>query len=124
GGVLGTLMMIPLRRSLIVKEHGNLPYPVGTACGSVLIAGDRGGEFAKTAYQGLGFAMVYAFLQHVLHVIAATPTYVTKFTNKFLPSATVSGDITPEYLGVGYIVGFRIAGILVAGGVLSWLGLI
>lgn len=124
GGLLGTLMMIPLRRSLIVKEHGKLPYPEGTACGSVLIAGEKGGEFAKTAYQGLGFAMLYALLQHVLKVIAAAPTYVTQQTNKFLPSATVSGDITPEYMGVGYIVGFRIAGILVAGGVLAWLGMI
>lgn len=124
GGVLGTLMMIPLRRSLIVKEHGKLPYPEGTACGSVLIAGDKGGEFAKTAYQGLGFAMVYALLRNVFHVIAEAPTYVTKQTNKFLPSATVSGEFTPEYLGVGYIVGFKIAGCLVAGGVLSWLGLI
>jgi OPT family oligopeptide transporter len=124
GGLLGTLMMIPLRRSLIVKEHGNLPYPEGTACASVLIAGEKGGEFAKTAYLGLGFAMVYAFLQHVLHVIAETPTYVTQQANKFFPSATVNADITPEYMGVGYIIGFRIAGILVAGGVLSWLGLI
>src|SRR6476619_4654950 len=78
GGMLGTMMMIPLRRSLIVKEHGNLPYPEGTACGSVLIAGDKGGEFAKTAYLGLGFAVVYAFFQHVLHVIAETPTYVSQ----------------------------------------------
>jgi len=124
GGMLGTLMMIPLRRSLIVKEHGNLPYPEGTACGSVLIAGDKGGEFAKTAYQGLGFAVVYAFFQHVLHIIAETPTYVSQQANKYFPSATVNADVTPEYLGVGYIIGFRIAGILVAGGVLSWLGLI
>ncbi|MDZ4836376.1 MAG: OPT/YSL family transporter [Candidatus Melainabacteria bacterium] len=124
GGLLGTLMMIPLRRSLIVKEHGKLPYPEGTACGSVLIAGDKGGDFAKTAYMGLGFAMVYAFLRNVLHVIAETPTYVTQQANRFLPSATVNGEITPEYMGVGYIVGFRIAGCLVAGGVLSWLGLI
>lgn len=124
GGVLGTLMMIPLRRSLIVKEHGKLPYPEGTACASVLIAGEKGGEFAKTAYMGLGFAMIYAFLQHVLRVIAETPTFVTQQTNKFLPSATLNGDITPEYMGVGYIVGFRIAGVLVAGGVLAWLGLI
>jgi OPT family oligopeptide transporter len=124
GGVLGTLMMIPLRRSLIVKEHGNLPYPEGTACGSVLIAGDKGGDFAKTAYQGVGFAMVYAFLQHILHLIAETPTYVTQQANKFFPSATINGEITPEYLGIGYIVGFKIAGTLVAGGVLAWLGLI
>ena len=124
GGVLGTLMMIPLRRSLIVKEHGNLPYPEGTACGSVLIAGEKGGSSAKTAYFGLGFAMLFALLQKVLHIIAETPTYVTKQTNKYLPSATVNGEITPEYMGVGYIVGFKIAGTLVAGGVLAWLGLI
>ena len=124
GGILGTLMMIPLRRSLIVKEHGNLPYPEGTACASVLIAGEKGGEFAKTAYQGLGFAMLYALFQHVLRIISEAPTFVTKQANKFLPSATVSADITPEYLGVGYIIGFRIAGILVAGGVLAWLGMI
>lgn len=124
GGLLGTFMMIPLRRSLIVKEHGKLPYPEGTACGSVLIAGDKGGDFAKTAYMGLGFAMVYAFLRNVLHVIAEAPTYVTQQANRFLPSATVNGEITPEYMGVGYIVGFRIAGCLVAGGVMAWLGLI
>ena len=70
GGILGTLMMIPLRRSLIVKEHKNLPYPEGTACASVLIAGEKGGDFAKTAYQGLGVAFVYALLQKVFHVIA------------------------------------------------------
>ncbi|MBY0548796.1 MAG: OPT/YSL family transporter [Candidatus Obscuribacterales bacterium] len=124
GGVLGTLMMIPLRRSLIVKEHGVLPYPEGTACGSVLIAGDKGGEFAKTAYQGIGVALVYALLQHVLKVVAATPKFVTAQANKIFPSATISGEITPEYMGVGYIIGFRIAGILVAGGVLAWLGMI
>ena len=124
GGILGTLMMIPLRRSLIVKEHGNLPYPEGTACASVLVAGDKGGEFAKTAFLGLGFAGVYAFFQQVLHVISYTPTYVTQQANKYFPSATVNADVTPEYLGVGYIIGFRIAGILVAGGVLAWLGLI
>ncbi|MBX9721878.1 MAG: OPT/YSL family transporter, partial [Candidatus Obscuribacterales bacterium] len=124
GGVLGTLMMIPLRRSLIVKEHGNLPYPEGTACASVLIAGDKGGEFSKTAYQGLGFAMLYATCQKIFHIIAETPTFVTQQANKFLPSATLNADITPEYMGVGYIIGFRIAGILVAGGVLAWLGMI
>jgi OPT family oligopeptide transporter len=124
GGMLGTLMMIPLRRSLIVKEHGNLPYPEGTACGSVLIAGEKGGSFARTAYQGLGFAVLYALFQRVFHIIAEAPTFVTKQTNKYFPSATVNAEITPEYMGVGYIIGFRIAGILVAGGVLAWLGLI
>jgi putative OPT family oligopeptide transporter len=124
GGILGVLMMIPLRRSLIVKEHANLPYPEGTACAHVLIAGEKGGDFAKTAYQGLGFALGYALLQKVLHVIAETPKWATGIANKYLPAARVSGEITPEYLGVGYIIGPRIAGVLVAGGVLAWLGLI
>lgn len=124
GGVLGTLMMVPLRRSLIVKEHGNLPYPEGAACASVLIAGEKGGNLAKIAFQGVGFAFVYALLQKIVRLIAETPALVTKQANKFFPSATLNGDITPEYLGVGYIVGPRIAGVLVAGGVLAWLGII
>jgi putative OPT family oligopeptide transporter len=124
GGILGVLMMIPLRRSLIVKEHENLPYPEGTACAHVLMAGDKGGDFAKTAYQGLGFAFGYAMLQKVFHVIAEVPTWASGIANKYLPAARLSGEITPEYLGVGYIIGPRIAGVLVAGGVLAWLGLI
>ena len=124
GGILGVLMMIPLRRSLIVKEHGQLVYPEGAACASVLIAGDKGGDFAKTAFQGVGFALAYAVLQKIVHVIAEAPAWVTAKANKFLPNATVNGEITPEYLGVGYIIGPRIAGVLVAGGVLAWLGLI
>lgn len=124
GGILGTLMMVPLRRSLIVKEHENLPYPEGTACASVLIAGDKGGSFAKTAYQGLGFAIVYALLQKIFHVISEVPSFGTSIANKYFPAATVSGEITPEYLGVGYIIGPRISGVLVAGGVLAWLALI
>lgn len=120
GGILGTLMMIPLRRSLIVKEHGVLPYPEGTACASVLKAGERGGEFARTAFLGLGFAAVYAALQKVFHVISEVPRFATTQAQKFFPSARISGEITPEYLGVGYIIGPRIAGVLVAGGVLSW----
>lgn len=120
GGILGTLMMIPLRRSLIVKEHGTLPYPEGTACASVLKAGEKGGDFAKTAFMGLGFAFVYAILQKIFHVIAETPAFMTKQTQRFFPSAKVSGEITPEYMGVGYIIGPKIAGVLVAGGVLSW----
>ncbi|MFN3793277.1 MAG: OPT family oligopeptide transporter [Chitinophagaceae bacterium] len=120
GGILGTLMMIPLRRSLIVKEHGVLPYPEGTACGSVLKAGEKGGDFAKTAFQGLGFAFVYAFLQKIFHLIAETPAFMTKQAQKFYPSAKISGEITPEYMGVGYIIGPKISGVLVAGGVLAW----
>ncbi|MEY3590070.1 MAG: hypothetical protein RLZZ466_590 [Bacteroidota bacterium] len=120
GGMLGTLMMIPLRRSLIVQEHKTLPYPEGTACASVLKAGEKGGDFARTAFLGLGVAFVYAILQKIVHVIAETPSFMTKQTQKFFPSAKVSGEITPEYLGVGYIIGPKIAGVLVAGGVLSW----
>jgi putative OPT family oligopeptide transporter len=120
GGMLGTLMMIPLRRSLIVKEHGTLPYPEGTACASVLKAGERGGEFAKTAFQGLGFAFAYALLQKMFKVIAETVSFSTG-ANRYFPGAKVAADITPEYMGVGYIIGPKISGVLVAGSVLSWL---
>lgn len=124
GGMLGTLMMIPLRRSLIVKEHGTLPYPEGTACASVLQAGEKGGDFARTAFIGMGVALGYAVLQKVFHVIAETPTYITKQANKFWPSSQTSGEITPEYLGVGYIIGPKISGVLVAGSVLAWWAMI
>ncbi len=124
GGLLGTLMMIPLRRSLIVQEHATLPYPEGTACASVLKAGEKGGEFAKTAFMGLGFAFAYALLQKIFHVIKEVPAFATKQANKVFPSARISGEITPEYLGVGYIIGPKIAGVLVAGGILSWFVLI
>ena len=124
GGMLGTLLMIPLRRSLIVKEHETLPYPEGTACASVLIAGEKGGDFAKTAFQGLGLSFVYALGQKLFGVIAESPIYDTaknKVFSKIFPAAQVSADITPEYMGLGYIVGPKIAGVLVAGSVLSWL---
>ncbi len=119
GGILGTLMMIPLRRSLIVKEHGTLPYPEGTACASVLKAGERGGDLARTAFMGMGFAVAYAFLQKIFHVIAEVPTYATKLYQKAFPAARIHGEITPEYMGVGYIIGPKISGILVAGGIMS-----
>ncbi|TMA10539.1 MAG: oligopeptide transporter, OPT family, partial [Deltaproteobacteria bacterium] len=124
GGMLGVLMMVPLRRALIVKEHGNLPYPEGAACAQVLIAGERGGEMARTAYMGLFFAIGYAVLQQILKVIAEVPGYVTRATSRVFPAATVNASITPEYMGVGYIIGPRIAGVLVSGGVLAWLGII
>ncbi len=124
GGMLGTMMMIPLRRSLIVNEHENLPYPEGTACASVLQAGEKGGVFARTAFAGMGVAFVYALMQKIVHVIAEVPSFVTKQTNKFWPSATIFGEITPEYLGVGYIIGPKISGVLVAGSVLAWWAMI
>ncbi len=124
GGALGVMMMIPLRRALIVQEHGVLAYPEGTACAQVLVAGERGGDLAKTAFMGLGVGLLYAVCQHLLKLIAATPTWVSSMKSKIFPAATVNADITPEYLGVGYILGIRNAGLLVAGGVLAWLGLI
>jgi OPT family oligopeptide transporter len=120
GGMLGTMMMIPLRRSLIVKEHGVLPFPEGTACASVLQAGEKGGVFAKTAFVGMGVALLYALMQKVFHIIAETPSFVTSQLNKYWPSAATRGEITPEYLGVGYIIGPYISGVLVAGSVLAW----
>ncbi len=124
GGVLGTLMMIPLRRSLIVKEHGKLPYPEGTACAAVLMAGEQGGKMARIAYQGVGFAFAYAVVQKLFKAIAEVPSIVSAQANRFFPSARLSAEITPEYMGVGYIIGPKIASVLVAGGVLAWLGLI
>ena len=124
GGVLGILMMIPLRRALIVNEHAELPYPEGTACAAVLIAGEKGGDLAKTAYMGLATGLVYAVGQLIVKVIAETPTWVSNMKSKIFPAATVNANITPEYMGVGYILGIKNGGILVAGGVMAWLGLI
>ncbi len=124
GGMLGTLMMIPLRRSLIVKEHGSLPYPEGTACASVLQAGEKGGVFAQTAFVGMGIALGYAILQKVFHIIAEIPAIATSYANKYWPAGATRAEITPEYLGVGYIIGPRISGVLVAGSVLAWWALI
>lgn len=123
GGVLGVLFMIPLRRSLIVKEHGVLPYPEGTACAEVLVAGERGGKMAGQVFAGLGVAMLYKSLMSILGLWKDVPGYATSRQSAF-PNASLNAEITPEYLGVGYIIGPRIAGQLVAGGVLSYLVLI
>ncbi|HEX5086109.1 MAG TPA: oligopeptide transporter, OPT family, partial [Blastocatellia bacterium] len=123
GGILGVLFMIPLRRSLIVKEHGNLPYPEGAACAEVLVAGERGGSMASKVFAGLGVAFLYKSLMSILGLWKDVPGHLASRASAF-PSASVSAEITPEYLGVGYIIGPRIAGVLVSGGVLSWLVLI
>ncbi|MBI4502421.1 MAG: oligopeptide transporter, OPT family [Gemmatimonadetes bacterium] len=123
GGVLGVLFMVPLRRALIVKEHGNLPYPEGTACAEVLVAGERGGSFAGKVFAGLGIAFLYKSLMSILGLWKDVPSWGTSRTAPF-PNAQVSAEITPEYLGVGYIIGPKIAGNLVAGGVLAYLVLI
>ena len=123
GGILGVLFMVPLRRSLIVKEHGTLPYPEGTACADVLIAGEKGGSMAKRVFAGLGIAVLYKSLMSIFGLWKDTPNYTASHNSSY-PNASVSAEITPEYLGVGYIIGPRISGVLVAGGVLSYLVLI
>ncbi|HEX9581581.1 MAG TPA: oligopeptide transporter, OPT family [Gemmatimonadales bacterium] len=122
GGIVGVLFMIPLRRALIVKEHGTLPYPEGTACAEVLIAGERA-DMATRVFRGLGLAFLYKSLMSIVGLWKDVPAYVTSRTGAY-PNATVHAEITPEYLGVGYIIGPRISGNLVAGGVLSALVLV
>lgn len=123
GGIAGTLFMVPLRRSLTVKEHGKLPFPEGTACADVLIAGEKGGSLAKKVYSGLGIAFGYKVLMSVLGFWKEVPTY-TFGRKSALPNGTIMGEVSPELLGVGYIIGPKIAGYMIGGGVLSWLVLI
>jgi len=122
GGFLGVLMMIPLRRSLIVQEHGNLTYPEGTACADVLMAGEKGGAMARLVFNGLWTAMIYKAFNSVLGFFKEIPSFVTRRTAP-LPNATVNCEIVPEYLGVGYIIGPRIAGIMVSGSILGWMAI-
>jgi putative OPT family oligopeptide transporter len=124
GGWLGVLFMIPLRRQLIVKEHGTLPYPEGTACADVLIAGEKGGSLASRVFLGLGLGAVYTFLQNanLFSVWPGEPAYKPDFgPQHVLKGAAITADATSEYLGVGYIIGSRVAGVIFAGGVVSWL---
>jgi putative OPT family oligopeptide transporter len=123
GGVLGVLMMVPLRRALIVKEHGVLPYPEGTACADVLVAGERGGRLATMVFSGLGVGALWKALSWVFNVFRQVIGFTLPRTSQF-PNATLNVDISPEYLGVGYVIGPRIAGTMFAGGVLSWLVLL
>jgi putative OPT family oligopeptide transporter len=120
GGVLGVLMMIPLRQGLIVKEHGRLTYPEGTACADVLIVGEKGGTEAKTVFMGFGIGALYKFLNAGLKLWAEIPTRMLTF----FKGASVSAEITPELLGVGYIIGPRVSANMMAGGILSYLILI
>jgi putative OPT family oligopeptide transporter len=123
GGIMGVLMMVPLRRALIVKEHGVLPYPEGAACADVLIAGERGGALAKTVFSGLAFGAVWKALSWIVQLFRTDVGYSMPRTS-FFPNATLNVDISPEYMGVGYVIGPRIAGVMFAGGVLSWLVLL
>lgn len=120
GGILGVLMMIPLRQGLIVKEHGKLTYPEGTACADVLIVGEQGGTNAKTVFLGFGIGAIYKFLNIGTRFWAEIPNRMLTF----FKGASFSAEVTPELLGVGYIIGPKVSANMMAGGMLSYLILI
>jgi putative OPT family oligopeptide transporter len=115
GGLLGILMMIPLRRAFIVKQHGKLKYPEGTACADVLIAGEKGGTTAKTVFIGFGVAFVYEFLREGMKLFQEAPEKALKWYK----GAVASIEINPALLGVGYIIGTQISATMAAGGILA-----
>lgn len=119
GGILGVLFMVPLRNALIVKEHGVLPYPEGTACAEVLLAGEEGGASAGSVFAGMGLAAVFKFLVDGLKVIP----YVITAPLKALKTE-ISAEVYPALIGVGYICGPKISSYMFAGGLLGWLVLI
>lgn len=119
GGILGVLFMIPLRSALIVKEHGTLPYPEGTACAEVLLAGESGGAKAGTVFAGLGISAVYKFFADGLK---AFPSEVA-FQIKSYKGSGIGVDTLPALLGVGYICGPKISSYLLAGGTVAWFAL-
>ncbi len=119
GGLLGVFFMIPLRNALIVREHGVLPYPEGTACAEVLLAGEEGGSSASTVFAGMGFAALFKF---IIDGIKAVPGEVSLRVKGF--AGEIGTQIYPAVMSVGYICGFRISSYMFAGGVLSWLVLI
>ncbi len=122
GGLLGILMMIPLRRAFIVQQHGKLKYPEGTACADVLIVGEEGGASAKTVFVGFGLAAVHKFCMDALGLWrrdVEQPLYTESGAG--LQGGVIGSEVAPELLGVGYIIGPRIASIMIAGGVLAYL---
>jgi len=124
GGWLGVLFMIPLRRQLIVEEHDSLIYPEGTACADVLMAGERGGSFASRVFLGLGLGALYTLFQNdnLFALWPSQPDYQPNLgPQHLLKGSAIRADCTPEYLGVGYIIGLRVSAIMLAGGVFSWL---
>lgn len=125
GAVLGILMMIPLRRAFIVQQHGRLPYPEGTACAEVLIAGEKGGATARMVFVGFGLAFVYKFFQAAGKLWASEPAVELSQRQadgirSGLKGAEAAGELAPELLGVGYLIGPRIACLMMAGAVLSY----
>jgi putative OPT family oligopeptide transporter len=129
GAILGILMMIPLRRAFIVKQHGKLIYPEGTACAEVLIAGEKGGATAKMVFVGFGVALVYKFLTAAANLWAAVPSInlyrvdAATGAKSGFKGAALSGELAPELIGVGYLIGPRIACLMMAGAVLSYFAL-
>lgn len=119
GGILGVLFMVPLRNALIVKEHGVLPYPEGTACAEVLLAGEEGGASAKSVFAGMGLAAVFKFLVDGIKVIPGVITAPIKALKTEL-----SAEVYPALIGVGYICGIKIASFMFAGGLIGWFVLI
>ncbi len=127
GGLLGVLMMIPLRRVFIVKQHGKLTYPEGVACADVLIVGEKGGSSAATVFGGFGLAFVYQMLMGAFRLWQDTPSRLMAFFRADgskifeFKGAAVALEANPALLGVGYVIGPRISCIMVAGGILaSW----
>ena len=115
GGLIGVLCMIPLRRYLIVREHGNLPYPEGMACAEVLVASQAGGKQAQGVFAGIGVGMFFKLVTSGLKLVPEKFAYALPFPQK----AAISISVSPALIGVGYILGIRIALIMVAGGALS-----
>ena len=123
GGLLGVFFMIPLRNALIVKEHGTLPYPEGTACAEVLLAGEEGGANASTVFAGMGFAAIFKF---IVDGIKAVPGEINLAFSKFFKgfNGEIGTQVYPALVSVGFICGPRISSYMFAGGVLSWMVLI
>src|SRR3954468_18175832 len=122
GGLLGILMMIPLRRAFIVKQHGRLKYPEGTACADVLIVGEQGGASAKAVFTGFRVAFRYAMLMKAMKRGKDTlDLRLYSASGQGLKKGVLGGELDPALLGVGYIIGPLIASIMVAGGVLAYL---
>jgi len=120
GGILGILMMIPLRRAFIVKQHGKLIYPEGTACAEVLVAGEKGGASARMVFIGFGIALVHKFLTAANKLWPDAPAHKLYGPSGGLKGAEASGELAPELLGVGYLIGPRIASLMMSGAVLSY----
>lgn len=119
GGVLGVLFMVPLRNALIVKEHGVLPYPEGTACAEVLLAGEEGGASATTVFAGMSLAALFKFVVDGLKIV---PGVITAKISAL--KTELSAEVYPALIGVGYICGPKIASYMFAGGIIGWFVLI